>query len=59
MAVTDGYRNIGADKVNTFFADARTHTNQAGADFTAARVATALHALPGDPLGRYFAGADK
>lgn len=59
MAVTDGYRNIGADKVNTFFADARTHTNQAGADFTAARVATALHALPGDPLGRYFAGAYK
>lgn len=54
MLVTDGYRKIGADKVNTFFADARTHTNQEGADFTASRVVAGLHALPGDPLGPYF-----
>jgi hypothetical protein len=37
------------------FADARTHTNAAGAQFNAARVVDGLKALPGDPLGSYFA----
>lgn len=54
MLVTEGYKQIGADKVNTFFADARTHTNTTGADFNAARVVAGLKALPGDPLAPYF-----
>jgi lysophospholipase L1-like esterase len=54
MLVSDGYRQLGADKVNTFFSDARTHTNALGADFNAARVVAGLRALPGNPLGAYF-----
>jgi lysophospholipase L1-like esterase len=54
MLVSDGYRQIGADKVDTFFADARTHTNTDGADFNAARVVAGLKALPGNPLRAYF-----
>jgi hypothetical protein len=42
--------------VNTLFADARTHTNAAGAEFNAERVVAGLKALPGNPLGPYFAG---
>jgi len=55
LLVADGYKQIGADRVNTFFADARTHTNDAGAAFTAERVVAGLKALPGNPLGPYFA----
>jgi len=54
MIVADGYRQIGAARVDTFFSDARTHTNVAGADFNAARVVAGLKALPGNPLGPYF-----
>jgi lysophospholipase L1-like esterase len=54
MLVSDGYRQIGAGKVDTFFADARTHTNTEGADFNAARVVAGLKTLPGNPLGAYF-----
>jgi lysophospholipase L1-like esterase len=54
MLVSDGYRQLGADKVNTLFADARTHTNVTGADFNAARVVAGLKGLPGNPLAAYF-----
>ena len=54
MLISDGYRQIGAEKVNTFFSDARTHTNDAGAQFNAERVVAGLQALPGNPLGAYF-----
>lgn len=54
MLVTDGYKQIGAGKVDTFFSDARTHTNAQGADFNAERVVGGLKALPGNPLGSYF-----
>jgi lysophospholipase L1-like esterase len=54
MLVSDAYRQAGADKVNTFFSDARTHTNAQGADFNAERVVAGLKALPGNPLGAYF-----
>ncbi len=57
LLVADGYRRIGADKVNTLFADARTHTNAAGAEFNAERVVAGLKALSGNPLGPYFAAA--
>jgi lysophospholipase L1-like esterase len=55
LLVADGYRRIGADRVNTLFADARTHTNAAGAAFNAQQVVAGLKALPGNPLGPYFA----
>ena len=42
--------------MNTLFADARTHTNAAGAAFNAQQVVAGLKALPGNPLGAYFAG---
>lgn len=54
MLVSDGYRQVGAQKVDTFFSDTRTHTNEAGAEFNAARVVEGLKALPGNPLGPYF-----
>jgi lysophospholipase L1-like esterase len=54
MLVSDGYRQIGAAKVDTFFSDARTHTNVQGADFNAERVVAGLKALPGNPLAGYF-----
>ena len=54
MLVSEGYRAVGAATVDTFFADARTHTNGAGADFNAARVVAGLKALPGNPLGAFF-----
>jgi lysophospholipase L1-like esterase len=54
MLVADGYRTIGPAKVDTFFSDARTHTNGAGADFNAARVVAGLKALPDNPLRPFF-----
>jgi lysophospholipase L1-like esterase len=54
MLVSDAYRQAGAQKVDSFFSDARTHTNEAGAEFNAARVVAGLKALPGNPLGAYF-----
>jgi lysophospholipase L1-like esterase len=53
--VSDAYRAIGAATVDTFFSDARTHTNAAGAEFNARQVVAGLAALPGDPLRPYFA----
>jgi lysophospholipase L1-like esterase len=54
LLVADGYRQVGAAKVDTFFSDARTHTNAVGADFNAERVVAGLKALPGNPLKAYF-----
>jgi lysophospholipase L1-like esterase len=54
MRVTQGYRNIGAGKVAGFFADARTHTNKAGAEFNAARLVEGLRALKNNPLAPYL-----
>lgn len=55
MLVSDAYRKAGPAQVDTFFSDARTHTNDAGAKFNAERVVAGLKALPGNPLSRYFA----
>lgn len=54
MVVGDAYRKAGAATVNGYFSDARTHTNEAGAQFNAARVVDAFKALPGDPLAPYL-----
>jgi lysophospholipase L1-like esterase len=52
--VADGYRKLGASAVEGLFADARTHTNDAGAVFNAERVVAGLKALPGKPMAAYF-----
>ncbi|MEO7578726.1 MAG: rhamnogalacturonan acetylesterase [Massilia sp.] len=54
MLVSDAYRKLGAAKVDTFFADPRTHTNTVGAEFNAERVVGGLKGLPGNPLGAYL-----
>lgn len=46
MRVTEAYRAVGAEKVDSFFSDARTHTNDAGAVFNAAQVVEGLKRLP-------------
>lgn len=50
MLVTEAYRAAGAERVETFFSDARTHTNEAGAVFNATQVVEGLKRLPGQPL---------
>jgi lysophospholipase L1-like esterase len=54
MAITDAYKKIGAEKVATFFADQRTHTTDAGAQFNAACVIAGLKSLANNPLAPYF-----
>ena len=54
MVVSDAYRKAGASVVNGYFSDARTHTNEAGAQFNAARVVDAFKTLPGKPLAAYL-----
>ena len=57
LLVAAGYKGIGEEKVNAFFSDARTHTNEAGAVFNAARVVDGLRLLPGNPFAAYLSGA--
>jgi lysophospholipase L1-like esterase len=54
MVISDAYRKAGAQAVDSYFADARTHTNEAGARFNAARVIDAFNTLPGKPLAPYL-----
>ena len=54
MLVTEAYRGIGAERVEGFFADARTHTNDAGAVFNAAQVVEGLKRLPGQPVAAFL-----
>lgn len=54
MVISDGYRKLGARTVDTYFSDARTHTNEAGAVFNARSVVSAFKGLQGNPLGIYL-----
>lgn len=54
MRITEAYRAVGSAHVEAFFADARTHTNDAGAIFNATQVVEALKRLPGQPLQRFL-----
>ncbi|MFT7775073.1 rhamnogalacturonan acetylesterase [Roseateles sp.] len=54
MLVATAYRAVGAERVDGFFADARTHTNDAGATFNAAQVVEGLKQLPGQPLNVFL-----
>ena len=57
MIVTEAYRARGAMAVDGFFADARTHTNDAGAQLNAACVAQGLRQLPQALLAPYVKAA--
>jgi lysophospholipase L1-like esterase len=54
MAISDGYRRIGAEKADTLFADKGTHTTREGAEFNAACVVAGLKGLPGNPLAGFL-----
>jgi lysophospholipase L1-like esterase len=54
LAIADGYRRIGPAAVDAQFADARTHTNDAGARFNAERVVAALKGLPANPVDAWL-----
>ena len=57
--ITDAYKKVGAEKVETFFADKGTHTSDAGAQLNAACVVAGLKSLPGNPLGNFFSDKAK
>lgn len=54
MIISQGYKEIGKEQVDTFFADQRTHTTDAGATFNARGVVAGLKSLPNNPLENYF-----
>jgi lysophospholipase L1-like esterase len=54
MAVADGYHGVGAQQVDGFFSDARTHTNDLGAQFNAQRVVAVLKGLPDNPVAAWL-----
>jgi lysophospholipase L1-like esterase len=54
LIVTEAYRALGAAVVDTLFADARTHTNDAGARLNARCVARGLRQLPQAWLATYL-----
>ncbi len=54
MLITEAYRAVGTERVEAYFADARTHTNEAGAVFNATQVVQGLKHLPGQPLQTYL-----
>ncbi|MFN3860717.1 MAG: rhamnogalacturonan acetylesterase [Roseateles sp.] len=54
LRVAEAYRGIGAERVDGFFSDTRTHTNDAGAVFNATQVVEALKRLPGQPLNGFL-----
>lgn len=59
MIITDAYKEVGAEKVETFFADKGTHTSDSGAEFNAACVVEGLKSLPGNPLGNFLRGGEE
>jgi lysophospholipase L1-like esterase len=59
MVISDGYRKVGRDKVESFLADKGTHTSDIGAQFNAACVIAGLKSLPGNPLADYFSDKAK
>lgn len=52
--IAQRYDALGAEAVNSLFADERVHTNKAGAEFNAAVVVEGLRALPQNPLAAYL-----
>ena len=48
------YEDLGPEKVELLFADANTHTTQAGAELNAACVITGIKRLTSNPFAAYF-----
>ena len=59
LVVTEAYKKVGRDKVETFFADKGTHTSDLGAQFNAACVVAGLKSLKDDPLEKFFSEKGK
>jgi len=59
LVITDAYKKIGKEKVESFFADKGTHTTDTGAQFNAACVIAGLKTLRGDPLEPFLSPAGK
>jgi lysophospholipase L1-like esterase len=59
LVVTEAYKKVGREKVETFFADKGTHTSDLGAQFNAARVVAGLKSLKDDPLEKFFSEKGK
>lgn len=53
------YEELGKDKVDPLFADAHTHTTEAGAQVSARCVVSGLKALPDNPLGAFLSDAGR
>ena len=54
LVVTDTYKKIGREKVETLFADKGTHTTDEGAQTNAACVIAGLKSLPSKPLEKFL-----
>ncbi len=54
MIITDAYKEVGKEKVDAFFADKGTHTNEDGAIFNAECVIAGLKSLRRNPMEPYF-----
>lgn len=52
--VTEGYRGVGKEQVEQFFADKGTHTNDAGAQFNAGCVVRGVKMLKSQALASYL-----
>ena len=52
--IAQRYDELGPEKVDAFFADAHTHTSEAGARLSASVVVTALRELPENPLTKFL-----
>jgi lysophospholipase L1-like esterase len=58
--VAEGYEELGPQKVEAFFADARTHTTQIGAEYTAEKLIGGLKGtLAKNPLEPFLSDAGK
>ena len=57
--VAQQFEKLGPEKVEAFFADKRTHSTPAGAEFNARCVVAGLRALPGAPLDHYLSEKGK
>lgn len=55
--LADAYQKLGAEKVATFFPKDHTHTNEAGADFTAQHVVAGLAGLKEANFARWLSPA--
>jgi lysophospholipase L1-like esterase len=54
LLVSDAYKKLGTEKVAELFSDARTHTNDKGAQLNAERVVAGLKGLKGNPLAKFY-----